>query len=473
MKKENESTISELPSVLSRREFLERSAAVCAVSSSSIGLQRPDRQAVPRDEASREPGAIEAALRDNIYTRLLGIRPHLGAHEHISRLGGSRMSGEVMQAMIEANDYFVDMHELSEAAGRHIAQVMGAEDAVVTSGGFSAMLIGAAACLTGTDPEKIRALPRVTWPKCECLIQAGHRFDYDRAYGDAGMTIVEAKTREQFRESIGERTAMIAVLAAAEKQRVFAPPFPVKRSQPPPAEVLRPQELIDLGRGAGVPVLVDLASDLPPASNLNRFLKMGADLVVLSGGKGIGGPQSTGILAGRKDLIEAARINNYPNDNIGRGMKVGKEEMIGLVIALDRYVSLDHEAVIAGWNAKAKWLADQLQGIPGLRAEYAMNTMGYADVDLSWDEKIIPLTEPEVKKRLKEGEPSLVYDGTTVRTRLLRDGEEVVVARRLRKFFETEALVSRLVDSLPKSSVWTRHFQGGVKLPPRRSALLR
>jgi len=439
MKKRNGRTRSELPFVLSRREFLERSAAVWAVSSMSIGCQKLGRQALSGNKAPGEPEAIEAALRDNIYTRLLGVRPHLGAHEHISRLGGSRMSRDVIEAMIEANDYFVDMHELCEAAGRHIARVMGAEDAVVTSGGFSAMLIGAAACLTGADPEKIKALPQVTWPKRECLIPAGHRFDYDRAYSDAGMTIVEVKTREQFRERIGERTAMIAVLAAAEKQRVFAPPFPVKRSQPPPPEVMRPQELIDLGRAAGVPVLVDLASDLPPASNLSRFLKMGADLVVLSGGKGIGGPQSTGILAGRKDLIEAARINNYPNDNIGRGMKIGKEEIIGLVVALDRYVNLDQEAVIAGWNAKARWLADQLHGIPGLRAEYAMNTMGYADVDLSWDEKIIPLTEQEIKKRLKEGEPSLVYDGTTVRTRLLRDGEEIVVARRLRRFFETEA----------------------------------
>ena len=310
MKKRNGRTGSELPVILSRREFLEKSAAVCAVSSMSIGCPRPDKQAVSGDKASGEPEAIEAALRNNIYTLLLGLRPHMGANEHISRLGGSRMSREVIEAIIEANDYFVDMHELAKAAGRHIAEVVGAEDAVVTSGGFSAMLIGAAACLTGTDPEKIRALPHVTWPKRECLIQSGHRFDYDRAYSDACMTIVEAKTRERFRESIGERTAMIAVLAAAEKQQVFAPPFPVKRSQPPPAEVMRPQEIIDLGRAAGVPVLVDLASDLPPASNLTRFLKMGADLVVLSGGKGIGGPQSTGILAGRKDLIEAARTNN-------------------------------------------------------------------------------------------------------------------------------------------------------------------
>jgi len=121
-----------------------------------------------------------------------------------------------------------------------------------------------------------------------------------------------------------------------------------------------------------------------------------------------------------------------------QGMKVGKEEIIGLIVALDRYVKLDHETVIAGWNAKAKWLADQLQGIPGRNAEYAMNTMGYADVDLSWDEKIIPLTNEEVIKRLKKSDPSIVYDGTTVRMRQLREGEEVVVARRLQKFFEKE-----------------------------------
>lgn len=382
--------------------------------------------------------AIEAAMRDNIYTRLLGVRPHLGAHEHISLLGGSRMSQEVMEAMIEANNYFVDMNELTEAAGRHIAEVMGAEDAIVTSGGFSAMILGAAACLTGTDPEKIQALPQVTWPKRECLIQTRHRFIYDRAYRAAGMTIVEAKTKEEFQQKITEKTAMIAVLAAIEKQSIFSPPLPVKHAKLPPATVMMPQEFIDIGRKTGVPVLVDMASDMPPASNLTRFLEMGADLVVVSGGKAIEGPQSTGILAGRKDLIEAARINNFPNNNIGRGMKVGKEEIIGLIVALDRFVKRDHEAVIAGWNAKARWLAEQLQGIPGLKADYAMNTMGYADVDLSWDEEIIPLSQEEAKKKLKQGNPSIVYL-ITVRTSLLREGEEFVVARRLREFFEKEA----------------------------------
>jgi len=301
------------------------------------------------------------------------------------------------------------------------------------------MILGAAACLTGTDPEKIQALPQVTWEKRECLIQSGHRFHYDRAYRAAGMTVVESKSRKEFREKISERTAMIAGLAVVEKQGIFDTPFPVKRAERPSSEVMMPQELIDTGRKSGVPVLIDFASDLPPASNLTRFLEMGADLVVVSGGKGIGGPQSTGILAGRKDLIEAARLNNSPNDNIGRGMKVGKEEIIGLIVALDSYIKRDHAAVIAGWNAKAKWLAEQLKGIPGLKAEFAMNTMGYADVDLSWDENIIPLANDEAIRRLKEGDPSIVYDGTTVRTRQLREGEEIVVARRLREFFTKEA----------------------------------
>jgi L-seryl-tRNA(Ser) seleniumtransferase len=249
------------------------------------------------------------------------------------------------------------------------------------------------------------------------------------------MTIVDAATREELVNKITDRTAMIAVLAAAEKQRVFGPPKPKRRALPPEPFVLTPEELIEIGRRAGVPVLVDFASDVPPASHLTRFLDAGADLVVLSGGKGLRGPQSTGILAGRKDLVEAATLNAAPHGNIGRGMKVGKEEIIGLIVALNRFVELDYQQVIEAWNEKAGWLASQLQGIPGVEAVYDVNTMGYGDVDLSWDQNVIRLTEEEVKQQLMEGESRLAYDGTTVRVRCLRDGEEVLVARRLRQFF--------------------------------------
>jgi L-seryl-tRNA(Ser) seleniumtransferase len=381
----------------------------------------------------------KTSLENNIYTRLLGIRPHLGAHEHITTLGGCRMPPEIMQAMVEANDYFVDMHELTAAAGQRVAELMGAEAALITAGGFSGMLLGAAACLTGTDRSRMQALPHPTWSKRDCLLQTAHRFSYDNAYSAAGMELVYLDTREELIDRIDENTAMLAAVSAVERGFPVAPPKPRSRTQPPDPSVIMPEELVEIGKSAGVPVLIDAASDLPPRRNLRKYLEAGADLVVFSGGKGLLGPQSTGILAGRRDLIEAAAMQAAPNDHIGRGMKVGKEEIIALVVALERFVRLDEEAEIAGWNARARRLADALQGLPGVRAEYAVNTSGYADVDLSWDESIIRLAVGEVKQRLRDGEPRVIYDGTTVRARLLRDGEVVLVAARLRELFETAA----------------------------------
>ena len=418
----------------SRREFVTASAASCVAVTASTACTTPSRS-----HASGSSGVPNTAssLEDNIYTRLLGVRPHLGAHEHITTLGGCRMPPEVIEAIAEANAYFVDMHELNAAAGRRVAELIGAEAALVTSGGFSGMLLGAAACLTGTDPEKLEALPHPTWPKRQCLIQSSQSFSYDHAYRAAGMEVEYVETREELRRRIDGRTAMLATLSAVERGFPIAPPKPHERTQAPDPSVIMPEEFIEIGRAAGVPVLVDMASDLPPWENLTKYVSAGADLVVVSGGKGILGPQSTGILAGRRDLIEAATLNASPNDGVGRGMKVGKEEIVALVVALERAVSLDQAAVIGEWNARAQWLEGQLQGINGLFAEYKVNTAGYGDVDLTWDESVIPLTEEEVKQQLKDGEPSVVYDGTSVRTRLLLDGEERLVAARLRSFFET------------------------------------
>lgn len=418
---------------IGRRQFLGTTLALGA----SAG--HPALAAQATQETADD---VREALRDNIYTRRLGVRPHLGAHEHISRLSGSRMTEETMAAVAEANRFFVDMHELNDAAGERVAKLLGAEAAMVTAGGFSSMILGAAACLTGTDPEKADALPHPTWPKRECLIQSQHRFGYDRAYRAAGMTIVEAETTSELVPKITERTAMIAVLAAVEEQREFGPPKPKKRALPPEDHVPMPEELIAIGREAGVPVLVDMASDLPPASNLTRWVREGADLVVISGGKGLRGPQSTGILAGRKDLIEAARLNASPNGNIGRGMKVGKEEIVALVVALEAYVKRDHERDLAVWRERATWLAEQLQGIPGVTAEVAVNTKGYADVALSWDEDVIPLTHAELRERLMAGEPRMTYDGTTVRVRQLTEAELRVVATTLRRTLERLAALA-------------------------------
>ena len=310
---------------------------------------------------------------------------------------------------------------------------MGSQAAIITSGGSASLLLGSAACLTGTDVDRIRALPDVTWDRRVCLIQEPHRFSYDHAYKAAGMTRVYVESREEFLSRIDDTVAMMPAISAVERGFPIAPPRSPRRSNPTPDSVIQPEEMIRIGKEYGVPVMVDMASDLPPWENMHRFIDLGADLVVISGGKGILGPQSTGILAGRADLIEAARMQNAPNDFIGRGFKVGKEEIIAMVVALERAVSLDQDAESAGWNDRARWLAEQLQDIPGVDAHFEMNNGGYGDVDLTLDESVVGFHARELKRRLKEGSPSIVYDGSTVRTRQLRSGQEHLVAQRLRE----------------------------------------
>ena len=367
---------------------------------------------------------------DSIYTRLYGIRPFLSCRSHTTVVGGSRMPEEVIRAIAEGNDYFVDMDELNKAAGDRIAEVTGAEAGLVTAGSFSAMVLASAACLSGTDPEKIEALPHPTWPKRECLMQTAHKIVYDHAFRAGGATLIRVDTREEFIRKISDKTAFIGVLASVE------------RSKNPDPDVMMPEELVALGKKHGVPVVIDAASELPPVDSLTRYTKMGADLVVISGGKGIRGPQSTGILAGRKDLIAAATLNHSPNAAVGRGMKVGKEEIVAFTVALNRYVALDHEAVFETWNRKARWLNEQLQEIPGLHAFYRQNAYGFGEIRFEWDQQVIRLTPDQVRDKLKAGEPRIVYydddKGGTIQTRTMKDGEEIFAARRLREFFLEE-----------------------------------
>ena len=433
---------------LSRRDFLGAAAATgYALSDASDRAHAPSTLA-PAVVASGGGPNTAVSLDDNVYTRLLGVRPHLGAHETISRLGGGRMSRAVLDAMAEANEYFVDMRELNAAAGRRAAELLGAEAALVTAGGFSGMILGAAACLTGNDMAKVEALPHPTWVRRECLMQTAQKFDYDRAFRAAGATMVYADRKADLEARLGERTALIAILSASERQGLFAPPLEARRAPPPSPDLVRHEELIAMGKRAGVPVLIDMASDLPPWGQLDRFLKAGADLLVLSGGKAIGGPQSSGLLLGRRDLIDAARLHSTPNDNIGRGMKVGKEEIIGLITALEHYVRADHVAEMEHWNARARRMVDALQGIRGLAVTYAINTAGYWDADLRWDEQAIALNRDSLRRALAAGSPRVELEvivtqdrGTTVwhataRARVLRDGEEVLVAQRVREVFE-------------------------------------
>ena len=431
---------------LNRRTFLTigaiaGAAGIAAAGCNGMGGMSGDSGAAPGGPGGpggpADPDAVAADLQDNVYTRMLGIRPHVGAHSHLSSMGGSRMPPEVMEAMTEANRFFVDMQDLHEAAGRRIAEITGAEDALVSSGAFAALLVGAAGVLTGTDEERMAVLPRPTWPKVECLFQTPHRFFYDKVFQYAGMTLVEADTRQAYEAAITDRTALLVGLAFIEHQNTGRPPFPAKYREPTPAETLMPEEIIEIGKRKGVPVMIDMASDVRPIRNLRRYLEMGADLVIVSGGKALRGPNSSGILAGRGDLIEAARMQNAPNNGIGRGLKVGKEEIVGLIAAVERFNAIDEDEMIAAWNRKAQWLADQLQDIPGLEASYEINTAGYADVELIWDQDTIPLSRDDVDKALKDGTPSIIYYGEGICTKQFENGEEVLVATRLRELFTT------------------------------------
>lgn len=380
-----------------------------------------------RPSTARANAWKASTYSDNVYTRLLGVKPHLPGHEHTTVVGGSRMPGEVLRAMAEANEYFVDMHALTQAAGRRIAEVTGAEAGLITAGSFSSMILAAAACLTGDDEDRIQALPHPTWPRRECLTQTAHRFSYDRAYRAAGMTLVEGETRDDVEAAISDKTAMLACLAIVERRQDRSP------------EVMLPEEYVALGKKYGIPVVIDAASELPPEGNLQRYVDMGGDLVIISGGKGIRGPQSTGILAGRADLVEAARLNAAPHGNLGRGMKVGKEEIIGFVVALNRYMELDHELVKKQWTGRSHALISHLQGVPGLTAKPAWNTKGYYDVELSWDESVIPLSQDEAWQKLREGDPPIIIVDPVFMTRCLEEGEVLLVAKRLREFFISEA----------------------------------
>lgn len=384
---------------------------------------------------AKAPGAYGAS---SIYTRMFGIRPLLCARGHTTLYGGSLMPTEVMRAMVEANDFFVDLEELNRAAGRRIAEMMQAEAAMVTAGAFSAMVLGAAACLTGADPEKIDALPHPSWRKRECLLQKAHRESYDRAYRVAGMVIREFATREQLANAIGPDTAMIAALASTEEAAMKD------------RGIMQPHEFVELGRKSGVPTLIDAAAEIPPAGTLTRFTEMGFDLVAISGGKGLLGPQATGILAGRKDLVHAAALHHSPNTGIGRGMKVGKEEIVGLVAAMELYLSRDRSMVHESWNSKVRFLVGELQGIPGLRAGHreAANghDHGFLEAVVSWDPKIIPITGKKLTEMLNSGEPRMVYypeygdeHSGVLQTRSMKEGEEILAARRLRHVFLVEA----------------------------------
>ncbi len=302
---------------------------------------------------------------DALYQRV-GVSPIINAAGSITRLGGTRTRPETLALMEKAARVMVNIDELNRAAGKEVARIIGAQAGFVCSGAAGGLLLQAAACIAGNDPVKMRQLPNTDGLKNEIVIHTMHRFPYDQAYRAAGARMVEFGDYLyahpwQLKGAFNENTAAVAYLAA---------PFSSNKVMPL-------EQVCEIAHSHDIPVIVDAASMLPPRSNLYRYLKDGADMVVYSGGKGIRGPQGSGILVGRADLIEAAATQASPAQFLGRGMKVAKEEIIGLVASLAAFVEEDEEAEMAAYRGMTQKVVDALVEIPGLEVTLEHDRYNY------------------------------------------------------------------------------------------------
>ena len=305
------------------------------------------------------------SVAESMYQRL-GISPIINAAGSITRLGGTRTRPLTLELMSRAARVMVNIDDLNRAAGKEIARLTGAEAGFVCSGAAGGLVLQAAACIAGNDPVRMRQLPNTDGLKNEIVIHTMHRFPYDQAYRVAGAKMVEFgdylfSHPWQLEGAINERTVAVAYLAA---------PFSSNK-------VLPLERVCEIAHAHDVPVIVDAASMLPPRSNLYRYLGAGADMVVYSGGKGIRGPQGSGILVGRADLIESAAAQANPAQFLGRGMKVAKEEVIGLVASLAAFVEEDEAAEMAEYRSLAQKAVDALVEIPGLQVTLEHDRINY------------------------------------------------------------------------------------------------
>ena len=363
--------------------------------------------------------------------RKLGVTPVINANSWVTALGGSIMRPEVLRAMDEAADAYVDMLQLNRAAGEVVARSCGAEQGLVTAGCSAAQVLMVAGCMTGQNANNVEQLPDTSGMKNEVILFKGQRNRYDKAFVTAGATLVEygtadSATPEELDGAINENTACVAF--------VIGPFIPTG---------IGLEETVRVAHERDVPVIVDAAAEVPPRANLTKFHKMGADMVAFSGGKGIGGPQSTGLLAGKADLMEAVVMNSLNLHasvaGIGRPMKVSKENIVGLVTAVELFTDSDEGIEWAGWKSKAKYVADRLKGIDGVSVELEddpTQRQGPQPV-LRFDDDYKGPTIAELKEQLQSGDPSIFVGGGEARGEIcvvmvdVRDGEEIIIADRL------------------------------------------
>lgn len=393
-----------------RRQFLQATVAAGALGSASLEV------------AAAAPPAKKNV---NIYTEKLGLRPIINGVGTVTMLGGSIMPPEVVQAMVEASRHFIPLADLQQRVGERIAELLAVPAAMVSCGAASGITVATAACIAGGDPRKVSQLPDTTGLKNEIVQQKTHRSGYEAQMLLVGAKIVWVETRAELDRAINERTAMMFFLNKAD------PHGQIKR-----------QEWIQIGKERNVPTFNDAAADVPPVDRLSSYVKEGFDLVAFSGGKGLLGPQASGILLGRKDLVAAAQRAISPHGGIGRGMKVGKEEMMGLLAALERFLKTDHAAERRKLQGKADHIIEAVARIDGVKAQTYVPEIAneVPHVILEWDEHKLGRTSQEIVRQLREGEPPIAVsqDGQgklRISVWMMQGDEHRIVARRLKEIW--------------------------------------
>jgi D-glucosaminate-6-phosphate ammonia-lyase len=376
-----------------------------------------------------------------------GIRRVINAAGTLTRVGGSISPPEVFKAMEDASKSFVHIPELQSWAGRAIAEATGAEAGLPTAGSSNAITLAAAACIMrGTELEDYDPLEQETWThiiqrlpmhteglKTEFIVQRSNRNVYDHAVECAGGKFVEVGTvdgtdEQELHEAFdSDKTAAYYFTDRTSDKRM-----PLAR-------------VAEIARSHGVPMIVDAASELPPKKNLRSYFSKGADLVIMSGGKFISGPNNSGLLAGRSDLVKLAHLNAYPFHGVGRGSKMCRETIVGLVTALKIYLELDEGPLFEKWERKAQWMADKIKKIPNIKAGVTYQT-SVEEKEPMWplcyvevDDEAIGMNARDLSKMLRDGDPSIEAGARgnrlIINPEFLLEGDESIITDRIKGIF--------------------------------------
>jgi len=405
----------------SRRGFLGTLGAVAA----SFGM--PIRLFAAKD--APVPSTLNGFGQSGNPYEELGVPTVINAQGTMTMLGGSLIRPEVEAVMTQAARHFVSIPGLEAAAGKKIAQMLKLPtgySVLVTSGAAGAIQSGLAGILTGDNESLIRQLPDLTGMKSEVIIQKSHRNPFDHQLRATGVKLVEIETRDQFRRAVNERTAMMHFSNFANE-----------------SGQIKVDEWVKLAKEYKLPCMNDAAADTPPTSHLWDYANMGYDLITFSGGKAIRGPQCAGMLIGREDLVHYALLNNSPyEDTLGRGQKVGKEEIVGMIKALELYLAEDQDALAREWQRRLQTVAGEITKIPGVETEFFTPDIAnhVPHLHINWDSKI-SLTPQQVSQMLRSSTPSIAIGGGEGRPGLgmssfmLQPGEEKIIAEQLARIF--------------------------------------